>query len=159
MKLFSTKTHGVLDYTSVVALLALPRTMGWSKHVTNILTASALGTLVYSLLTRYELGALKVLPVKTHLGLDALSGLLLAIAPFVFLREKQNVNKTLLGIGIFEISAALLTDREVQQTNSVAPSVPAQTLPLEDPVRQQAIQQGAQPVMQQENETWAPYAA
>jgi hypothetical protein len=159
MKLFSTKTHGVLDYTSVVALLALPRTMGWSKNVTNVLTASALGTLVYSLLTRYELGALKVLPVKTHLGLDALSGLLLAIAPFVFLREKQNVNKTLLGIGLFEISAALLTDRSVQQTQNLAPSVPAQTLPLEDPVRQQAIQQGSQPVMQQENETWASYAA
>ncbi len=155
MKLFSTKTHGVLDYTSVVALLALPRTMGWSKPVTNILTASALGTLVYSLLTRYELGARKVLPVKTHLGLDALSGLLLAIAPFVFLREKQNVNTTLLGIGLFEISAALLTDREVQQTNRA----PAQTLPLEDPVQQQAIQQGAQPVMQQENETWASYSA
>ena len=155
MKLFSTKTHGVLDYTSVVALLALPRTMGWSKHVTNILTASALGTLVYSLLTRYELGARKVLPVKTHLGLDALSGLLLAIAPFVFLREKQNVNTTLLGIGLFEISAALLTDREVQQTNRA----PAQTLPLEDPVQQQAIQQGAQPVMHQENETWASYSA
>ncbi len=46
MKLFSTRTHGALDYSSVVLLVALPRALGWSKPVTTLLTGSALATLL-----------------------------------------------------------------------------------------------------------------
>ena len=70
MKLLSTRTHGVVDYLTAGTLLALPRAMGWGDRVTNLLTGAALGTVAYSLLTRYELGAVKVLPMKAHLALD-----------------------------------------------------------------------------------------
>ena len=52
MKVISTRTHGVLDYLMAVALLALPRLLGWSSQTTLLLTCLAIGTLVYSLLTR-----------------------------------------------------------------------------------------------------------
>lgn len=46
MKLFSTLTHGILDYSPVVLLIALARVLGWSRSVTRLLIVSALATLV-----------------------------------------------------------------------------------------------------------------
>ena len=61
MKLFSMRTHGVLDYClGRSSCSLLPRALGWSRPVTNLLTGSALATLAYSLMTRYELGAVKL---------------------------------------------------------------------------------------------------
>ncbi len=112
MKLFSTRTHGVLDYSSVLLLSALPRALGWSPRVTRLLTGSALATLVYSLLTRYELGAVKVLPMPAHLVLDGASGLTLCLAAGILADEPRPVRLALLGLGLFEITASLTTETQ-----------------------------------------------
>lgn len=112
MKLFSTKTHGVLDYLTVGQLLALPRMLGWSPKVTGFLNTMALGTLGYSLITRYELGPIKLLPMKGHLALDAMNGALFCAAPLLFPDEDTTVKATLVGLGLFEIVAALTTETE-----------------------------------------------
>lgn len=110
MKLFSTRTHGVLDYSSVVLLLALPRALGWSKAVTGLLTGSALATLVYSIVTRYELGPLKLLPMPAHLALDRTSGVTLCMAAAAMTSEPGGVRAALLGLGLFEVTASLTTE-------------------------------------------------
>ncbi len=112
MKLFSTRTHGVLDYGSVVLLLALPRAAGWSRPVTTLLTASALATLVYSLVTRYELGVVKWLPMPAHLALDGTSGAVLCLAAALMTEEPGEVRASLLGLGLFEITASLTTETQ-----------------------------------------------
>ena len=112
MKLFSTRTHGVLDYASVVLLLALPRAAGWSRPVTTLLTASALATLAYSLVTRYELGLVKVLPMPAHLALDGASGAALCLAAALRKDEPSAVRASLLGLGLFEITASLTTETQ-----------------------------------------------
>ena len=112
MKLFSTRTHGFLDYASVLLLLVLPRAAGWSRPVTNLLTASALVTLVYSLTTRYELGLIKLLPMPAHLALDGASGAVLCLAAAVFQKEPSAVRASLLGLGLFEITASLTTETQ-----------------------------------------------
>ncbi len=112
MKLFSTRTHGVLDYLSVVLLPVLPRALGWNKTVTRLLTGSALATLIYSLLTRYELGAVKVLPMPAHLALDGTSGLMLCLAAGILADEPRPVRLALLGFGLFEITASLTTETQ-----------------------------------------------
>ncbi len=48
--------------------------------MTKLLTGSVLTTLVYSLTTRYGLGALKLLSMPTHLALDRASGFVLCAA-------------------------------------------------------------------------------
>lgn len=112
MKLFSTKTHGVLDYLTVGQLLTLPRMLGWSQPVTRLLDTMALTTLGYSLVTRYELGPIKLLPMKGHLALDAMSGALFCAAPLLFPDEDTSVKATLVGIGLFEIMASLTTESQ-----------------------------------------------
>lgn len=77
MKIIPTKVHGVIDYLMVILLLALPRLLGWNGTVTLILTILAIGILVYSLITRYELSLFKLIPMPVHLILDGLGGLVL----------------------------------------------------------------------------------
>ena len=108
-RVISTRAHGVLDYLSVGGLWALPRALRWDATVTNLLTGAAAGTLVYSLLTRYELGAVKLLPMRAHLALDGISGLLLCGAPALLGGEPRPVSRALVGLGVFEVGASLLT--------------------------------------------------
>lgn len=111
-KMFSTKTHGVLDYLTVGQLLTLPRMLGWSDNVTQWTTAMAMGTLVNSLVTRYEYGPLKLQPMKGHLMNDMLQGALFCAAPWIFPNEDTTVKATLVGMGLFEIVTALSTETE-----------------------------------------------
>lgn len=112
MTRISTRTHGVLDLVSAATLVALPRVLGWGDRVTATLTGLGVGTLGYSLLTRYEFGLLKVLPMRAHLALDALSGAALCASPWTFPDEGREVIATLVGLGLFEIAAAALTEPE-----------------------------------------------
>ena len=112
MKLFSTRTHGVLDYSSVVLLSVLPRRTGWSRRVTHLLTVSALATFGYSVMTRYELGLIKVIPMPAHLTLDRTSGIALCLAAAALTDEPNLVRLALLGLGLFEITASLTTETQ-----------------------------------------------
>ena len=112
MKLFSTQTHGLLDYLTAGTLFTLPRALGWSEGVTRLLTNAALGTVGYSLLTRYELGLIKVLPMTGHLILEGMSGAMLCAAPFLLLDEDPDVSGTLVALGLFEIFVTLTTETE-----------------------------------------------
>ena len=111
-----TRVHGVLDYVSVGTLLALPRVLGWTPKVTTLLTGSAMLTLGASLLTKYELGLFKVLPMKGHLALDGMTAAMHAAAPFLLLDDKDkkqgNALPILLGFVAFESLAALLTQTQ-----------------------------------------------
>jgi hypothetical protein len=111
MKFISTKMHGVLDLATAGTLLALPRMLGWGERARGLATNAALGALAYGALTRYEFGLLKVLPMRAHLALDALSGATLCAAPWLLLADEDDeVKNTLLGIGLFELAAAFTTD-------------------------------------------------
>jgi hypothetical protein len=77
-----------------------------------LLTNAAIGTVGYSLVTKYELGVWKKLPMQGHLAMDALSGVMLAGAPLIFVDEDASVKSILVGLGIFELAAALMTETE-----------------------------------------------
>ena len=109
MGIISTKTHGVLDYLTAGSLFALPRALGWDAKVTGLLTMAAVGTLSYSLVTRYELGAVKLLPMKGHLAMDALSGLAFCGAPLLLPDEDAAITSALAAIGVFELVVTALT--------------------------------------------------
>jgi len=107
----STRTHAYLDIATAGFALAFPRLLGARKPFTKIATGMALGKIGYTLLTRHELGVVRVIPVKTHLALDAVAGSALAALPFV-LEEKESsaVTACAVGMGLFDIAAAPLTE-------------------------------------------------
>lgn len=80
-----TKLHGYMDYLMGVALLLLPFTFYFPDGAaTTILVILGAGTIVYSLITDYELGLFKLLPMKVHLGIDLLAGIFLIASPWLF---------------------------------------------------------------------------
>ncbi len=119
IKLFSTRTHGMLDYVTAAKMIALPRLLSWPDEVRQTLTVAGLGTIGYSLATRYELGVWKVLPMRAHLALDALSGMFFVAAPLAFPRVKPLVKVALIAFGAFEIVAALTTETQPSPAGEV----------------------------------------
>ncbi|MEO6004565.1 MAG: hypothetical protein ABIZ04_13755 [Opitutus sp.] len=100
----------MLDYVGGILLIFAPRIFGFGNGGAEARIPVILGlmALIYSLLTRYELGLIKVIPFRSHLTLDFLSGVFLAVAPWVF-GFGDRVWAPHLVLGLFEIGAALMT--------------------------------------------------
>lgn len=111
MRILSTKTHGVLDYLVGLLLLIAPWMLGFAQGgaETWVPVVLGAGAIVYSLLTNYEWGAARIIPMRVHLILDIMSGIFLAASPWLFgFSDYVYLPHLLLGIG--EILAALITD-------------------------------------------------
>jgi hypothetical protein len=108
----STLVHGMLDFTTAAMVATVPRRLGASPALSGLLTVKALGVLAYSLCTRYELGLIKALPMRTHLALDAMTGAGKCVLPLLFSNEPAAVRLWLLGTGVFELFVTFSTDPE-----------------------------------------------
>jgi len=86
MRVISTKTHGAIDYMTGAALLAAPSLLGISDEpaASRVLRGAGLAAWAYSLLTDYEFGLVRVIPMPAHLAMDAASGVLVAASPWLF---------------------------------------------------------------------------
>jgi hypothetical protein len=111
MKVINTRVHGILDYLVSLILIACPWVLGFSRGGAETWVPVALGAaaIVYSLMTRYELGVARMLTMRTHLGLDIASGIVLALSPWIF-HFSDLVYMPHLIFGILEIGVALMTD-------------------------------------------------
>ncbi|HXF61307.1 MAG TPA: SPW repeat protein [Caldilineaceae bacterium] len=110
MRFIPTKIHGVIDYLIGLLLIAAPWIFGFADGSAAQWAPIVLGAVViiYSLLTRYELGAADVIPLNVHLWLDVIGGVVLAASPWAF-GFADMVWMPHLIIGVVEIVIALLT--------------------------------------------------
>ena len=110
MRFVSTRTHGMIDYVAGIVIAASPWIFGFADGGTAqwIPVVIGLVLLASSLMTDYELGAVRVIPMPVHLGLDLLAGLLLAVSPWLF-GFSGYVWLPHLILGAFEIMASLIT--------------------------------------------------
>lgn len=86
MKIIPAYMHGVFDYLAGMLLLMAPNIFGFDDAGSSaVLIPRLLGILLLAqaLLTDYEVGLFKVIPMKMHLGADYVASLFLAISPFI----------------------------------------------------------------------------
>jgi hypothetical protein len=104
MRFIPTRVHGVLDYVTAGVLIAAPSLLRFRKNgmQTWLPIALGVGTIGYGLLTDYELGLFKVIPMPMHLALDAANGALLAASPWLF-GFAEEISAPHFGLGLFEI--------------------------------------------------------
>lgn len=112
MQFIPTKIHGMLDYLTGLLLIAAPwlfgfATGGAAQWVPVVL---GLGIIVYSLLTDYELGMARMIPMPAHLGLDFAGGALLLVSPWLFGFADQIIWPHV-AVGLMEIVVAACTHR------------------------------------------------
>lgn len=110
MRFINTRIHGILDYLMGLLLIVAPWLFGFADGGPAQLVPVILGigALIYSLMTDYELGVIKVISMKAHLMLDLLSGIFLAASPWIFGFADQVFLPHLI-LGIAEIGASLMT--------------------------------------------------
>ena len=86
VRVIPTSLHGALDYLASGVNFAFPRLLGLRDAPSAVLVPRIDGVAgaSYSLLTDYELGAFKVLPMPAHLAFDAAKGVFLATSPWLF---------------------------------------------------------------------------
>lgn len=77
MKLISTRFHGFLDYIVGIILIIAPWALGFARGgaETRIPLIVGIVTILYSMLTNYEWGVARVLPMRAHLTLDVIAGI------------------------------------------------------------------------------------
>jgi hypothetical protein len=113
MRFIPTRVHGYLDYMMGLLLIAAPWlfdfTDGGAKQWVPVILGAS--TIVYSLMTDYELGVSRTISMPTHLTIDLVSGIFLAISPWLF-GFADEIYAPHLIFGILEIGAALTTKRE-----------------------------------------------
>ena len=111
--MIDTRTHGIIDYVTGALLIVAPYIFGFATGGVEQWLPQLLGAMiiVMSLLTRYELSAAKVIPLKVHLGVDLLGGVLLAASPWLFDFAEVIWWPHLL-VGLMEIVVALATRRD-----------------------------------------------
>lgn len=125
MRFIPSRVHGILDYLVGVLLIAAPKIFGFEGTgiASQLPTILGVATIFYSLLTRYELGLLKVLPFRVHLAIDALAGALLAASPWLF-GFADVVWVPHLAAGLLEIAVVMMTRRDIA---TVSPELPRGT--------------------------------
>ena len=111
MKIIDTKTHGYLDYLVGILLIAAPWLFNFyegriESWIPIILGA---GTIIYSLITDYELGAVGMIGMKAHLTIDLVAGIFLAVSPWLF-GFSDLIFWPHLAVGIMEILVSLMTN-------------------------------------------------
>ncbi len=108
----SSRTHGILDYTVSLALILAPTIFNLDRSSAEgqVPVALGIGSLVYSLITRYELSVFKILPFRAHLGLDVVSGLALALSPWIFGFADRTWAPHLI-VGALEVGVVAMTQK------------------------------------------------
>ena len=107
-----TRVHGMLDYVVGLLLIASPWLFGFADDRAAMAVPVVLGAgaLLYSLMTRYELGLFPVIPMSAHLGIDFVSGLILLASPWTC-GFADRVMWPHVPFGIMEIGVVLLSSR------------------------------------------------
>ncbi|WEX07515.1 SPW repeat protein [Chelativorans sp. AA-79] len=113
MQFIPTRIHGVLDYLVGILLIVAPWLLGFANGGAAqwVPVVLGLGVIVYSLLTNYELGVIRVISMPVHLALDVIGGIVLASSPWLFGFQDQIIWPHLV-VGIIEVVTAASTDRQ-----------------------------------------------
>jgi hypothetical protein len=110
MRFLPTRLHGVIDYIWGAALLTTPWLLGYSdmRAATWLAVIFGVGAFLYSAVTDYEPGLIRILPMPVHLVIDGLGGAVLAATPWIFGFADRVFAPHLL-FGLFSVVASLVT--------------------------------------------------
>ena len=119
MRFLPTRVHGAIDYAWGAALLVSPWVLGYAdvSAAKWLAVIFGVGAFLYSAVTDYELGLVRLLPMPVHLAIDGLGGALLAASPWLFgFADRVFLPHVL--FGAFSVVASLVT-----RTDPIPPAV------------------------------------
>ncbi|MBN8879997.1 MAG: hypothetical protein J0I32_20800 [Sphingobacteriales bacterium] len=117
--LISTRIHGLLDYIYAIALIVVLWVNNFSIYTDApwVMLVAEICIVIFSLLTKYEKGYIRLISMKIHLWLDILVGALLIMTPYL-LNFEQDAKLPYTVMGALIILLALLTKPAVSSTSA-----------------------------------------
>jgi hypothetical protein len=120
MRFISLKVHGILDYVTVAAFLAVPSIFGLSGTPAYVAYGLAGVHFLMTALTDFPLGLLKVLPLKFHQIVETLVGPVIIASPWVLSFSDDATSRNIYIVaGILIGFVGLVTDYSKGQTAPV----------------------------------------
>lgn len=129
MKIIPSRIHTYIGLVVGVVLIAAPWVFGFDDESAPTWTAVVIGVflLVNELTTTSPSSPLKIIPMRAHIGIEVVTGLVLAASPWIFgfddLDEQAWVPH--LVVGILVAGYALITD----PTDAIEPREPTRHVP------------------------------
>ena len=108
MKLLNPLVHGLLDYALAAAFLILPGLLDFSDNAASISRIIGVSYVGVSLLTKYPLGALKLIPFPVHGVLESLMAASWIVLPWLADFPDDTAGRTffmLAGVGLLLVAA------------------------------------------------------
>jgi hypothetical protein len=104
--------HAIADYAVAAALIIVPIVAGGSDKAVAAGIVVGVVVAVVSMLTRYPLGVLKVLPFTIHSAGDYLAAALLVVAPFALSFSDSDTGLSVFYIvaGVAVLAVSLITN-------------------------------------------------
>lgn len=111
MKIISSKVHGILDYATVIFLLAAPTLFKMEGTLCTFTYVLAGVHFALTALTAFEVGLVKVIPFKVHGIIEVVVAAVLTGVAFWFKRNDNELGFYFyLGLAIVIMIVFLLTD-------------------------------------------------
>jgi hypothetical protein len=144
------KQHGVVDYVWAGTMIAAPWLFGFHRNKAATINSVATGAahVGLSLMTKYPLGAAKLVPFPVHGVIETLAGAMTAASPFVFGFASDRAARTVhlaAGLGTFGVVAMTdySSDRTGYATGDRNESLPESTAELLSDGRRAHLESGA----------------
>jgi len=124
MGVISSKAHTVIGLVVGVALIFAPSIFGFTENQAASMVAMWVGIFIVlnELITTSPYSPLKLVPMRVHIALDVVTGLFLAVSPWIFqfMNSAQN-NQWVphLIVGIMVMGYALLTTTTDARNKSI----------------------------------------
>jgi len=120
--------HALADYAVAATLIVVPLAVGGADKAVG--TGVAVGAVValVSMMTKYPLGVVKVLPFTIHSAGDYLAAALLVISPFAlgFDGSESGLTAFYVAAGIAVLAVSLITNYQYSPKRDWAPGTSAQ---------------------------------
>ena len=121
-QLISTRTHGALDYAWVSAAASAAGATDASRATAWFVRSSSVVAGINSMLTDYEAGVLRLMPMRLHLAVDFALGAALVLSPLFLPKSGRRSVALSVALGLTACAASLLTDRGRRRNAGFAPS-------------------------------------
>ena len=116
--------HAVADYAVGTVLIVAALIAGGTGGAVGTGVVVGVTVLAVSMLTRYPLGVVKVLPFQVHSAGDYLAATLLLAAPFAlhFNHSDSGLTALYVGAGLAVLAVSLITNYQYSPSRQFAPA-------------------------------------
>lgn len=106
----STRTHGMIDYAWATTAGALPAMMNGATATAHLVRQAGTVAGLNTIMTNYEAGILRIMPMKGHLAIDFVLCATLMMSPFFLPRSERRYTVVPVLLGAVGFLVSILTE-------------------------------------------------